>query len=81
MPLRRAEVLAWREGLLGLADWLDNRGPVSPRGVSRARFSSPTGPLYNPRAPRLLGETIWWTADGLQPDSEHHRDDPAVWPA
>lgn len=55
VPLRRAEVLAWREGLLGLADWLDNRGPVSPRGVARARvlITDGTGPLYNPKATRM----------------------------
>jgi hypothetical protein len=68
VSLCSTEVLDWTDGLLGLADRLDGPAPVSPRGVARARvlLFDGTGPLYNPSPRRLLGETIWWIADGLQ---------------
>ena len=67
VPIRRGDVLAWRQGLPGLADRLDAATPVNPSGVARARLllTDGMGPLYNPDPQRLLGETIWWIADGL----------------
>jgi hypothetical protein len=71
VSLRRGEVMRWREGLLGLADRLEDP-VVSPAGVARARvvLSDGAGPLYNVYPARSLGETIWWIADGLDADPE-----------
>lgn len=53
-PLRRAQVVRWREGLLGLAERLEAHRPVNPCGVARAMvlLCDGTGPLYNPRPER-----------------------------
>src|ERR1035441_879181 len=49
-PVCRSAVLAWREGLLGLADRLEQPGALNPCGVARALvlLTDGTGPLYNP---------------------------------
>jgi hypothetical protein len=71
VSLRRGEVMRWREGLLGLADRLEDP-VVGAAGVARARvvLSDGAGPLYNVYPARSLGEAIWWIADGLDADPE-----------
>ena len=72
-PVCRSAVLAWREGLLGLADRLEQPGPVNPCGVARALalVTDGTGPLYNPAPERPIEELIWWVADGFAPCRSH----------
>ena len=75
VPLCRRAIWPWREGLLGLAERLERPGPINPCGVARVLelLTDGTGPLYNPRAARSMGEAVWRIADGLQP-----RDKPAL---
>ena len=72
-PVCRGAVLAWREGLLGLADRLEQPGALNPCGVARALvlLTDGTGPLYNPAPESSLGELIWWVADGFAPCRSH----------
>ncbi len=80
VPVRRQEVVAWREALLGLADRLDQPQPVSPRGMAQViqLLTDGTGPLYNRTPLRSLGEMIWWAADGLTVDCSHEWDCPVL---
>ena len=66
-PVCRSAVVAWREGLLGLADRLEQPRPVNPCGVARALVvvTDGSGPLYNPEPERPIEELIWWIADGF----------------
>jgi hypothetical protein len=68
VPVSRRAVLPWREALLGLADRLEQPGPVNPCGVARllVLLTDGGGPLYVPEAARSLGDAVWWIADGLQ---------------
>lgn len=68
VPASREAVLAWREGLLGLADRLERPGSVNPSGVARVLnlLTDPSGPLYNIDSDRSMNEALWWVADGLQ---------------
>ncbi len=68
VTLCQAEVLEWREGVLGLAERLQGDAPINPCGVARARvlLNDGSGPLYNPDSWQSLGEMIWWVADGLE---------------
>lgn len=68
VPVCRRSVLRWREGLLGLAERLDDPAPVNPCGVARALVLLTDGgsPLYNPHEARRMGQAVWWVADGLQ---------------
>jgi hypothetical protein len=72
-PVCRGAVLAWREGLLGLADRLEQPGALNPCGVARALvlLTDGTGPLYNPAPEPSPGELVWWVADGLAPCPPH----------
>jgi hypothetical protein len=65
---RREPVARWREGLLGVAERLEDAGPVNPCGVARIRvlLTDATGPLFSSASERSLGEAIWWVADGLR---------------
>jgi hypothetical protein len=65
--LDRDVVAAWREELTGLAERLEEPGPVGPCGVARARVLAcdGMGPLYNPASERYMGEAISWIAEGL----------------
>ena len=65
--LRQSEVMSCADGLLGLADRLDDSAPINPGGVARARLllTDATGPLYHSHPKRELGEAIWWIADDL----------------
>ena len=82
-PVCRGAVLAWREGLLGLADRLEQPGLVNACGVARALVlvTDGTGPLYNPAAERSLGELVWWVADGFAPCPPHAWGCPVVMKA
>jgi len=69
VPICRKAVLSWRQGLLGLADRLEQDGPLNPCGVARTvlLLTDGTGPLYNPSPFRSMEQSMWWIADGLQP--------------
>jgi len=68
VPINRGAVIAWREGLLGLADALQKPGPVNPSGVARVvlLLTDGSGPLFSQYADQPLAEAVWWVADGLQ---------------
>jgi hypothetical protein len=68
VPVCRRSVLTWREGLLGLAERLEQPVPLDPRGVARALvlLTDGGGPFYDARAPRSMSDAVWWIADGLQ---------------
>ena len=65
--MRRDAVLAWREGLLGLAQRLEASAEVNPCGVARAQLvvTDGTGPLYSGLSEMTVGDAVWWIADGL----------------
>jgi hypothetical protein len=65
--LDRDVAVAGRAGLMDLVQRLEQKGPLSPCGLARARIlaSDGMGPLYNPASERSLGEAISWIADGL----------------
>ena len=67
VPTVRDAVDHWREGLLGLAERLEQPGPTDPCGVARvlSLLTDGNGPLYNPAPDRSLGDALWWAADGL----------------
>jgi hypothetical protein len=73
VPLRCSDVMAWHEGLLGLADRLLGPEAVSAGAVARVLvlICDGTGPLYHEAADRTLGEAIWWIADGLETCPPH----------
>jgi hypothetical protein len=72
-PVRRRAVLAFKEGLLGLAERLEQPKAVNPTGVARVAvlLSDGLGPLYSSRAEQSIGEAVWWIADGLQLPPPH----------
>jgi hypothetical protein len=80
VPVRRGEVLAWRHGLLGLAERLERATAVSACGVARARVlvTDGTGPLYSPSAQQRLGEAIWGIADGFALCAPHRWGCPVI---
>jgi hypothetical protein len=65
--LDRDVAAAGRDGLIGLAQRLEQSGPLGPCGIARARVlaSDGMGPLYKPASERSLGEAISWIAEGL----------------
>ena len=67
-PVRRDAVLAWREGLLGLAERLEGSAEVNPCGAARLRLllTDGTGPLYSALSGVSVGDAVWWIADGLR---------------
>jgi hypothetical protein len=73
VTVRRAPIASWREGLLGLAERLQQPGPVNACGVARALIllTDGAGPLYSPVPERSMSEMLWWIADGLQMCPEH----------
>jgi hypothetical protein len=77
VPVSRRAVLQWRESLLGLAERLERPEPINPAGVARvlALLTDGTGPLYNPEAVGLMGDAVWWIADGVALDAY---EDPAA---
>jgi hypothetical protein len=66
-------VADYREALLGVADRLQQPGPVNPCGVARTLvlITDGGGPLYDPRGARELGDAVWSIADGLRPCPPH----------
>lgn len=80
VPICPRGVLPWSEGLLGLADRLEQPEPVNPCGVARLRLllTDGTSPFYSPTPLRPLGDTVWWVADGLQPCPPHQWGCPVV---
>jgi hypothetical protein len=73
LPICCETVVAWREGLLGLAEALAGPEPLNPCGVARtlALVTDGSGPLFNPAPKRPMSEVLWWIADGLQPCPPH----------
>jgi hypothetical protein len=73
-------VIGCREGLLGLADRLEQLTELNPRGLARALtlITDATGPLYNGASTRSLREAVWWIADGLRACSPHDWRCPAI---
>jgi hypothetical protein len=73
VPLLRHVIVPLREALLGLADRLEQPGPVNPCGVARALvvLTDGTGPLYHRTPQRSLADAIWWIAEGLQLCAPH----------
>jgi hypothetical protein len=64
----RRAVIEWGEGLLGLADALEQPKMLNPCGLARTveLITDGAGPLYNPGALSSLGDQLFWVADGLQ---------------
>jgi hypothetical protein len=64
----------WADGLLGIADRLEQSQPVGACAVARVRLlvCDGTGPLYNDAHERSLGEAIWSIADALQEPCPPH---------
>jgi hypothetical protein len=73
VPVCTGAVVRWREGLLGLAERLEQEPPIDPCGIARAKTLVRDGssPLYDPDAERSIGEMLWWIADGMQPCPPH----------
>jgi hypothetical protein len=80
VPVRRHSVEPWREGLLGLAERLEQPRPVNPCGVARALILLTDGasPLYNSRSAESMSDLLWWVVDGLQPCPPHEWSCPKV---
>lgn len=68
VPVYYPGVNRWSEGLIGLAEALEQPEAVEPCGVARALqlITDGSGPLFHPTAAPVLGRYIWWIADGLQ---------------
>lgn len=83
VPVVSRFVVPWREALLGLAERLEQPGPVNPCGVARVLdlVTDGTGPLYNPTPRRSIEEAVWWIADGLYPCPPHDWRCPVVMKA
>jgi hypothetical protein len=66
--VRRDTVIASREGLLGLAERLENGDAINPCGVARARalLTDKSGPLYSCLSGASVRDALWWIADGLR---------------
>jgi hypothetical protein len=71
VPVSRRAVTEWSQGLLGVADAIEEFDRVSACGIARALelITDGTGPLYNPAAEYLLGTAVWSIADGLHADT------------
>jgi len=80
VPVLSAAVLPWREGLLGLAERLEQRDPINPCGVARvlSLLTDGTGPLYNPASRCSLEHAIWRIADGSYLCRAHDWQSPAL---
>lgn len=68
IPVYHPGVNRWSEGLIGLAEALEQPAEVEPCGVARALqlITDGSGPLFHPGAAPVLGRYIWWIADGLR---------------
>ena len=66
-----AAVRAGREPILGLAERLEQGGPVHPMGVilaCRLLTGGIDSPLFNPRCERTVDQAVWEVADALGAD-------------
>ena len=74
LPLRHNEVRAYREGLLGIAERLEQPAALSACGVARAivLLTDGCGPLYYRYSERSLIDAIWWIADGMDSQCPPH---------
>jgi len=72
----RSAVIEWGEGLLGLAEALEQPQSLNPCGIARTveLITDGGGPLYNSAARSSLGDRLWWVADGLQPPPQTGRE-------
>jgi hypothetical protein len=63
----RQAVTQWSQGLLDIADAIDQSDCVSACGIALALelLTDGTGPLYDPGAEDLLGAAVWWSAKSL----------------
>jgi hypothetical protein len=70
---RRSAVLEASGSLLALADRLRSSRPVTPRGVALAGvlLTSPSSPVYSPRAARTIDE---WASEALRALEPRERD-------
>jgi len=77
VPPVRAAVLPWAEGLLGLAERLEQPVPLAARGLARAALlvRDGAGPLFTASAGESLGDAIWAISEGLEPCTLHGLDD------
>ena len=66
-PVSRQAVVQWGQGLLGVADAIEQSDRVSACGVALARelLTDCTGPLYDPGAEDRLGQAIGSIAQSL----------------
>jgi hypothetical protein len=65
--INRAAVRADREAVLGLAERLENAGPVTPRGMVLVQrlLTKGRSPLYDPSATHRVEQAIWEIVDAL----------------
>ena len=71
VPISRKAVVQCSQGLLGVADAIEQIDRVNPCGMARALelITDGTGPLYNPATAYLLGTAVWSISDGLHGDT------------
>jgi hypothetical protein len=64
----RRAVAAGRHAILGLAERLEGREPVSARGVTLVRrlLTDGLGPLFNPRSEQTVIQVVWNIEDALE---------------
>ena len=57
-----------RHAILGLAERLEGRDPVSARGITRVRrlLTDGLGPFFNPRSEQTVIQVVWNIEDALQ---------------
>jgi len=80
VPLACDAVRTWREGLLGIAERLEDPVAAGPCGIARVMtlLTDGAGPLYNPASECAIADAIWWVADGLQHCPPHTWECPVV---
>jgi hypothetical protein len=66
VPIPRQAVTQWSQGLLDVADAIEQSSRVSACGIALALelLTDGTGPLYDPGAEDLLVAAVWSSADG-----------------
>jgi hypothetical protein len=71
VPISRQAVTQCSQGLLGVADAIEQFDHVNACGMARALelITDGTGPLYNPATEYLLGTAVWSISDGLHADT------------
>jgi hypothetical protein len=72
VPISRQAVTQCSQGLLGVADAIEQFDRVNACGMARALelITDGTGPLYNPATEYLLGTAVWSISDGLHADMQ-----------